>query len=292
MNATCPNCGKVLKVKDEWAGKTLKCPQCQKAFKAGAGAAISPAQAVAQLGKPKPAATKSAGPPVRQARAEQKAGLAVNWGPIVAIAGVLLLVLGIVIFVMGPMRVKGQFDAIHQDAEDNVSAVIEYALKCQASQAGVWNPRKGTSVSPSVNDINFHPDFFVMSMPPTVHFVGTTSNGKFDGDYTYATHEVVGTLTIGGVTLGGVHIDSEGVTLPGGQTEKRQSGLPMKGSGNVNYRLTGRSNEKSTTCELDGRKMDIYTPPELDEDGNPVDAPADATKKLDAARKSAAPFHR
>jgi hypothetical protein len=123
---------------------------------------------------------------------------------------------------------------------------------------------------PSVNDLIFHPDLMAMSMPDTVRFVGTTSNGKFEGDYTFATGEVVGTLTIGGITLGGVHIDSEGVTLPGGQTERRPSGMPMRGSANVTYKLSGRVKNNAATVELNGKKAEIYTPPEIDEDGDPV----------------------
>jgi uncharacterized membrane protein len=64
---------------------------------------------------------------VRQARPEQKAGIAINWGPIALIAGVALLVLGVLLFVMGPMRVKGKWDEVHEQARDDVSGVIEYA---------------------------------------------------------------------------------------------------------------------------------------------------------------------
>src|SRR5262245_42215320 len=52
-------CGKAFAAKDELAGKTVKCPGCQKPLKIPGGAA-TPAAAAPKPGGAKPAAAKSA----------------------------------------------------------------------------------------------------------------------------------------------------------------------------------------------------------------------------------------
>lgn len=272
MNATCPNCGKVLKVKDEWAGKMLKCPGCTKTFKIGGGAGTAAGGVSRKIGPTPATATQSSGgaPPQRVKPVEPRSGgVAVNWGMISMIALLSLIPIGIGIFLLGPKRAMSHWNANSAKADENVRTIIEHALRVEASNVGTWNPRKGQG--PTVNDLNFHPDFMVMSMPTQVHFVGTTSNGKFEGDYVYETTELTGTLTIGGITLGGIHFDEEGVTMPGGQTEKRPAGMPYKGGDNQAHTLAGRMLNGAPQVELDGKRLDIYWPPErLDEAGRVI----------------------
>lgn len=270
MNASCPHCGKVLKVKDAWSGKTLKCPGCSKTFKVGGdGGAVSGAAGggVSRRVGPQPSAPRPAGPPQRVKTVEPRAGrFAFNWGVLAIIGGLSLIPIAIAVFLIGPRRAMKHWDAHRVQADDDVRTLVEHAIRAEASHAGTWNPNVAIGGTPRVEDLNFHPEMMVLSMPETVHFAGITNGGKFDGDYTYATREIRGNLTIGGITLGGVHIDAEGVTMPGGQTEKSPIGLPKRGAANVSHALTGRLINGVPQIELDGKRLDIYYPPKRTDD--------------------------
>src|SRR3954454_25050030 len=101
ISLTCGNCGKGLKVKDEWGGKKVKCPQCGNTFPAtpgggggggggggraviGAGAAVASNPVVARKLASKATPTKS-----------KDAAISISWGPIIGGVCVLLVVGGI-----------------------------------------------------------------------------------------------------------------------------------------------------------------------------------------------------
>ena len=264
MTVTCPKCKKSLKVKDEYAGKMLKCPQCQSAFKADAQG-LRPAGAAALKIQPKPGEKKP----------KEKAGVAINWGPIVMIGLLSLIPIAIILFLIGPMRVKRHWDANQAKAEGDVRDVITYALQCHASQTGAWNPRKGTSSPPNVGDVQMFPEIFHMSAPADVRFEGFTSNGSFEGTYVFETGEVDVRMKIEGLTLSsGIHFGEGGTQIAGGlkSTETVSAVQNLKPAASKSeFRITGRV-KNGVTAEINGTKAQIHYPPELDEDGNPIPA--------------------
>lgn len=274
MTVTCPKCSKSLKVKDEHAGKMLKCPQCGSTFKAGAAKAASAATAKIQ---PKPG----------EKQKKEKAGVAINWGPIVLIGLLSLIPIAIILFIIGPMKVKSHWDANQEKVDGDVKDVIDYALKCQASSAGFWNPRKGTSPAPTVGELRFLPDIFHMSTPPTVEFDGHSSNGSFKGTYTFETGEVAVDMKIEGLTLAsGIHIGEGGISMEGGGRQSNEgtaasaaSKLKDARADKAAFKITGRVKGGQPTAEIDGKKAEIYWPPEVDEDGNPITPPEPVKKK-------------
>ena len=267
MTVTCPKCSKSLKVKDELAGKMLKCPGCGSTFKAGSA-------------KPASASTTKIQPKPGEKHKKEKAGVAINWGPIILIGFVAMIALAVVLFLVGPMRVKRHWDANQEKIHGEVKDVIDYALKCQASSSGFWNPRKGTSPAPTVGELRFLPEMFHMSTPATVDFDGHSSNGSFTGTYTFESGEVDVAMKIEGLTIGGMHFGEGGMSMEGGgrstDTSKVAAGAAAKLKGRADaaaFRVTGRVKGGNPTAEIGGKKAEIYWPTEVDEDGNVITPP-------------------
>jgi hypothetical protein len=277
MMATCPHCGKTLKVKDEWAGKMLKCPGCRSNFKAeagGGGGGHSPkvATASAAAGGPKKSTV-----PVRGHVAPRSAGIAVNMNVVLLFAGVGLIVLLVLAVVFGPVRVKNHWASHHDAVDEAVTDVLDQAMKAQASQDGSWNPRKSRGV-PTLGDVAYLPDIFRLSIPETCEFRGFCSMGRFEGTYNFESGEVVLDLKLGGMMLpSGVFVDESGTSIAGGPTDAK-AGTAAAKAGAVAGRkraatggtihVTGRKKGGAVTAEIDGRKAEIYYPPVTDEDGN------------------------
>ncbi len=57
ISVTC-SCGKTLQVRDDLAGKAVKCPSCQAVLKVGSGSAVAAKTAAPQPAAPQPAAAK------------------------------------------------------------------------------------------------------------------------------------------------------------------------------------------------------------------------------------------
>jgi len=229
MIATCPSCGKQLKVRDELRGKKLRCPGCGGTFDAG-GALVSGTAKQPTRYDPnkKPAAAK--GPSV-----------SINWGPIVGIAAVLLVVLGIVLFIFGPVKVKNQWEAIGQKAKDDVEEVVSKGLQAHMSAIGDWNPRKPGNTPRAMDDTIFIWHMFVMSMPEKVYFKGATTEGGFSGYYYPKSGQVEADVGLGGTSLAGLGAVREG-------KEKIVVAGAMKGS------------EAAVT--VNGKRAEIVYPPE------------------------------
>ena len=153
MMVSCSKCSKSLKVKDEWAGKMIKCPQCGSTFRAdatGKASAASPPTATKAASKP------ASGKPIPMHKgkvpAPKRAGIAINWGMLVMIGLASLIPIGIILFFMGPMRVKKHWEANSAKADTDVTTVVEHAMKCYESNEGSWNPKKSGGM-PSVGDL-------------------------------------------------------------------------------------------------------------------------------------------
>src|SRR5437764_851186 len=106
ISLTCPKCGKGLRVKDEWAGKKIKCPQCGTTFPAtggGGGAAAAGARGVsagsAVAANPVVARAMKKAAPTKS----KEAAVHISWGLISGIVFVVLVVGGIIAFRMGPV---------------------------------------------------------------------------------------------------------------------------------------------------------------------------------------------
>lgn len=271
MTVTCPKCSKSLKVKDEHEGKMLKCPQCQSTFKADPRG-LKHAGAAALKVQPKPGET----------RPKEKAGVAINWGPLVMIGLLSLIPIAIILVVIGPVRVKRHWDANQEKVETDVKDVIDEALRAQASQTGLWNPRKGTSSPPRVADLRMLPDIFRMSTPRAVEFDGFSSNGSFTGTYAFETGEVDVQMKVEGLTLpSGIHIGEGGTQIAGGMRSSDTTAAPknLKAPASKNaFRITGRV-KNGVSAEIDGKRAEIRFPPELDDDGNPIAPPQSPTAK-------------
>lgn len=262
MNVSCTKCSKSLKVKDEWAGKMIKCPQCGSTFRAGATGAATAA------GPAKAAAPAKGGAPVPKARAqaEKGGGIAINWGKLVMFGLLALIPIGVLLFVLGPMRVKSQWESKQEKVENDVTDVVEFAMKAWASNNGEWDASKGRG-SPSIGEVRLLPNIFAMSLEPTVRFDGYGSVGRFEGEYTYETGEVNMTLRTGGTMLpSGLYTDELGTLMPGGQREDRPAGMPGGGGKLTPHTVKGKMVNGQPEVVIDGKKAEIYYPPTTEED--------------------------
>ncbi|CAN5529171.1 hypothetical protein BH09PLA1_BH09PLA1_27920 [soil metagenome] len=221
MIATCTGCGKQLKVRDELVGKKLRCPGCGATFEAAAGAG---AGRVPTRFDPKTS---------KSAAKEKAAGVAISWGPIVGIAAVVLVVLGIVMFIYGPVKTKNEWEAIGGKARDDVEEVVSKGLQCHLSAQGDWNPRKPGNTPRATDDTLFIWHMFVMSMPEKIFFKGATTQGGFSGYYFPKTGQVEADVGLGGMSLSGLGAIKEGTqkikitgAMKGNQAEVMINGKP------------------------------------------------------------------
>src|SRR5947199_10543844 len=91
ISVVCDSCGKRLNVKDELVGKKVKCPGCKTPF------TVSKVGGAGQTIRVKPKVVKEKGPKV-----------AISWGFVSMIVGVLLVVGLVLGWVCGPVRAKNQ----------------------------------------------------------------------------------------------------------------------------------------------------------------------------------------
>src|SRR5947199_455286 len=129
---TCAGCGKNLKVKDEWAGKKGKCPQCGTTF-------LIPA-----AGEASKKAWGGASAAVADKKARERKGAPITISPMLIVGALLIgsLVLGVVLFLTGPKKVWGQWEEISGEANNAVESVISRGLQAYESQHGGYDPSK------------------------------------------------------------------------------------------------------------------------------------------------------
>ena len=236
ITVTC-TCGKSLKVRDELIGKRVKCPACGNAFpvtpvaNAPAGATVfNPTAAAAAKGKRETAASR---------------GISISWGPIIGIAALVLVGIGITMFILGPKKVWNQWEEIGDQAQYDVIDVVTRALQAHASKEGLYNPRKGTG--PQASEVMFFRPTMVMSMPDQVHFKGQSNLGPFEGDYNPHKREVKCEVAIGG-----------GIGIPGSGGKKSRGDV---------IKVTGRrpkdpkTGADVTKAEVNGKDAVIIMPP-------------------------------
>jgi hypothetical protein len=231
---TCAGCGKNLKVKDEWAGKKGKCPQCGTTF-------LIPA-----AGEASKKAWGGASAAVAEKKAREKKGAPITISPMLIVGALLIgsLVLGVVLFLSGPKKVWGQWEEISGDANNAVESVISRGLQSYESHHG-WDPGKSHSTPGVQGDILFYRPSFVMSMPEAVDFQGVSSDGEFHGKYHPKTGEVEATCALGPNQF------------KRGVGEAKNSAPTIK--------ITGRIKNGNVTAEVDGKNADIVYPKHADE---------------------------
>lgn len=228
MIATCTGCGKQLKVRDELVGKKLRCPGCGATFEAGGAAAGGGKSATRYDPKKKPVKEKGA-------------GVAISWGPILGIGAVVLVVLGIILFIVGPVSVKNEWEKIGGKARDDVEEVVSKGLQAHQSAVGDWNPRKPGNTPRALDETIFIRPILVMSMQEKIFFKGATTEGGFTGYYFPKTGQVEADVGLGGVSLSGLGAIKEG-------TQKIKVTGAMKGS--------------EAAVMVDGKPAVIVYPPE------------------------------
>jgi len=220
-----------LKVKDEWAGKRAKCPGCGQTFTVPApGVAVAVGPTVTRFD---PNAAKAA----KSQREKEVGKVSISWVPILLGVLVLAVVVGIILFITGPKKVWGEWEAIGDEAHNSVISVVSRALQAHMSQMGAYNPRKSTG--PEAKEVMFYRPGFVMSMPDAVDFQGGSTTGPFKGKYHPKTGEVEADVTVGAHT----------------------SLLTGKSSGGSTIHVTGRVKSGVITVEVNGTKAEIRMPP-------------------------------
>src|SRR3954469_7016615 len=210
---SCTGCGKSLTVKDEFIGKRLKCPQCGATFTAAAAQARSPGKA------------KDSDVP----RIHLSPGIIALIIAVVSIVGLLLF------WNLGPGKVRAQWATLQTKAEDDVKDVVDRALQAQLSSEGEFNASVAHATPHSL-DITFIISPLPLTMPDTVGFAGTTTQGGMMGRYHTKTGEVEADVEIGGLSFPGA-----GVQRHGAKT----------------VHVTGRNKNGAVTAEINGRKAEL-----------------------------------
>ena len=236
ITVTC-SCGKSLRVKDELVGKRVRCPGCGNTFpvtaaaNAPAGATVfNPTAAAAAKGRREAAIGK----------------VSISWGPIIGIAALVLVGIGITAFLMGPKKVWNQWEEIGEQARYDVIDVVTRGLQSHLSKQGLYNPRKGNTTSPQATDVMFFRPTMVMSMPEQVDFQGATNHGPFEGKYNPHKREVECELAIGG-----------GAGIPGSGGKKARGEV---------IKITGRITAGGLQAEVNGKNAVLVMPPISEDD--------------------------
>ena len=237
ITVLCTNCGKQLKVKDEYVGRKLKCPKCDVIFTAEEAETVEAApKSPAAL--PTPASRKPAVLPGQ----EKQPRLHVSKGVIVLVAAAILLPTLFFIWHVGPARVMDAWAKQQPIAELQVQDVVDRIMQSYLSHHAGFNPRKSHAV-PHTLEVTFLPSPLYMSMPEKIGFVGTTTQGAFHGQY-HLNGEIEADVEVGGMSLPGVMISRGDTTLHG----------------------TGREKDGKITAEIDGQPVDLFVPPASDKE--------------------------
>lgn len=200
---SCDKCGKKLNAKDEWVGKKLKCPACGNAFLVGGGAA-APAAAKGKPNLASPAAEAAARAAKRPQAARQSGGISINYGQVALIAIVALLLLGGVLFWVGPKQNWNKWGDMETAAREEVTDVIIYALEKEggADETPVTEidglKIRGRGRPSFSADISFRfTGYMSWAFPEWVKFTGNCTAGPVDGRFNTKTREIEATIQTG-----------------------------------------------------------------------------------------------
>jgi hypothetical protein len=214
--ATC-ECGNRMALADALAGKSIVCSKC------GDRIAV-------------PAA--SAGPARAGARKKVDATSTVSISPgIIAavVVGALLLVVVLTMY-FGPWRVGTQWSAMSDTANDQVTDLVDFAIKAYESQNGMYDAAQSHMVPMTDGKATFVPPYMAFSMPRRIIFSGKTNQGNYMGTYDTTNGEVIADIETGGYSVGGL-VDV-----------KKASGK---------FHITGRVKDGHAEAECDGQPLKI-----------------------------------
>src|SRR4051812_40144064 len=125
---------------------------------------------------------KNAAARAAQKRQQDAGRFSVSWGMVFGVGAVVLILAGIGMFLAGPKRVWAQWEAIGDQARYDVIDTVTRGLQAHLSQTGMYNPRKPHG-TPEASDVMFYRPSFVMSLPESVEFRGSSTQGPFKGKY-------------------------------------------------------------------------------------------------------------
>jgi hypothetical protein len=244
ISVACNQCGKQLRVKDEWAGKKAKCPQCGNTFLVTAGGAAAAAPTAFQ---PKPGVTAfnpNAAAAAKQKREAAAGKVAIPWGLILGGGAVAVFLLLIGLFIMGPKKVWNEWEKIGDQAQFDVIDVVSRGMQCYLAENGGYDPGKGNTQAPQATEVMFYRPVWVMSMPSKVDFKGTSNQGEFKGVYNPHNGEVAADVDVGGLGFAGV-------------------GAVRKASTKI--KVTGRVKDHVVSVEVNGKPMKLVIPKKTDD---------------------------
>ena len=177
-------CGKQFRAKDEHAGKRGRCPGCGQPVQIpGAGGFDMPASKRRMTSNP------AAG-----------GGSFHVSGKVIGIAAALLIVPALVLFIkFGPLAARDQWAKISEQGKYDILDVATFAIRAQHSHHGYF----GTAGHPlpAAKEVLFIESGVMMSVPQSVPFRGTSSEGIFDGQYQTRTGEITMDLEISGAKI-------------------------------------------------------------------------------------------
>lgn len=212
VTVSCTGCGKQLTVKDEFVGKRLKCPQCGATFTASAAQARSPG---------------------KQTDATPRIHL--SPGIIALIATVVIIMSTLLMWNLGPGKVRAQWDKMHAQAEDDIKDVVGKGLQAYMSTHGSYDP-SSAHAEPHAIDLTFIMSPLPFTMPETIAVAGTTTQGGFAGKYHPNSGEV------------DVEVEIGGISLPGAGVQRH---------GDTHIQVTGRNKAGAVTVEVDGKAAGV-----------------------------------
>ena len=221
------SCGKALRVKDEWAGKTVTCPACGGTFVAIAGGGRAPA--------PAPASSNITGAEVwtrgrlnTQGQGKPTIGSRIQLSPLtIAFIVFAIVVPGFVLFAkMGPLKAHKQWVALEPQANSDVDSVLTLAIQSYLQQQHGYDPSYA-HYTPGVDAVTFEPSPMMVKLPDKIAFTGKGSTGFFKGTYFTRTREVQ------------AQVPADRATLD----------------------ITGRVNEKGVQAEIGGKAAKVIIKP-------------------------------
>ena len=227
ISVTC-GCGKALRVKDEWAGRTVTCPGCGGTFVVGAtGGKVAGANRGAEVWA---GGRKSRGETGKGSLGEK---FSISPMYIALIAFMILVPTVVFLAKIGPLKAQKQWRELEGQADSDVQSVIALALQAHLQKEGLYNPRDSRH-PPGVQAVTFEPSILMVKLPTSIPFTGRCSKGFFKGTYNPHTREL-------------------SADVPG---EDRS------------LDVTGRVNEKGVQAEIDGKpaKLDFSKAPDSEDE--------------------------
>jgi len=174
------------------------------------------------------------------------AGPAIQISPgiIVMVVLVGMVVTGVVLAYIGPVRVWHQWEDVGPKAENDITDVVSFGVQAYLSNNGYYNPSRENHRPEVQPPVNFYRPVLVMSMPDKVKFFGRTDQGPFEGFYSPKTGEIEATVSYGAMSHLAFGAD-----------------VSVKETVAGNFHMTGRENNGAPEAEVDGKKISIYYPP-------------------------------